>query len=75
VYSDPDANEPFVRDADVAVPIGGATPAESYLRVDAIIDAARDLAAVGDQQTSDDAGLRHYIRKTPKPRRPSTVFE
>ncbi len=45
VYSDPDANEPFVRDADIAVPIGGATPAESYLRADVIIDAAKRAGA------------------------------
>ncbi|HUR78194.1 MAG TPA: biotin carboxylase N-terminal domain-containing protein [Acidimicrobiales bacterium] len=45
VYSDPDANEPFVRDADLAVPLGGATPAESYLRVDAIVDAAKRAGA------------------------------
>jgi len=45
VYSDPDANEPFVRDADIAVPLGGATPAESYLRIDAIVDAAKRAGA------------------------------
>ncbi len=40
VYSDPDADAAFVRDADVSVPLGGSTPAESYLRGDAIIAAA-----------------------------------
>jgi acetyl/propionyl-CoA carboxylase alpha subunit len=45
VYSDPDRNLPFVRDADEAVPIGGATPAESYLRADAIIGAAQRVGA------------------------------
>ena len=45
VYSDPDANEPFVRDADIAVPLGGATPAESYLRADAIVEAAKRAGA------------------------------
>jgi propionyl-CoA carboxylase alpha chain len=45
VYSEPDANEPFVRDADIAVPLGGATPAESYLRAEAIVDAARRAGA------------------------------
>jgi propionyl-CoA carboxylase alpha chain len=40
VYSDPDASSAFVRVADVAVPLGGRTPAESYLRSSAIVDAA-----------------------------------
>jgi propionyl-CoA carboxylase alpha chain len=45
VFSDVDAAEPFVREADEAVRLGGATPAESYLRGDAIIDAARRTGA------------------------------
>ena len=31
VYSDADANALHVRTADLAVPLGGNTPAESYL--------------------------------------------
>lgn len=45
VYSDADAAMPFVADADLAVRLGGSTPAESYLRGDAIIDAARRTGA------------------------------
>src|SRR5207244_4987160 len=45
VYSDRDGGLPFVREADEAVPIGGAFPAESYLRADAIIAAARRAGA------------------------------
>jgi acetyl/propionyl-CoA carboxylase alpha subunit len=40
VFSDVDADAPFVRDCDEAVRLGGASPAESYLRADAVIDAA-----------------------------------
>ncbi|HEX5265991.1 MAG TPA: biotin carboxylase N-terminal domain-containing protein, partial [Acidimicrobiales bacterium] len=40
VFSDPDRRAPHVRAADEAVPLGGASPAESYLRVDALVDAA-----------------------------------
>jgi acetyl/propionyl-CoA carboxylase alpha subunit len=45
VFSDPDADAPFVRAADAAVPLPGTTPAETYLRADRIIDAARRTGA------------------------------
>lgn len=41
VFSEPDRESPFVAAADEAVALGGSTPAESYLRIDALIDAAR----------------------------------
>ena len=40
VFSDADVDAPFVSEADEAVALGGNTPAESYLRGDAIIAAA-----------------------------------
>jgi propionyl-CoA carboxylase alpha chain len=40
VYSEPDRNALHVDSVDVAVAIGGSTPAESYLRGDAVIAAA-----------------------------------
>ena len=40
VFSEPDRAAPFVREADLALPLGGATAAESYLRGDAVIEAA-----------------------------------
>jgi acetyl-CoA carboxylase biotin carboxylase subunit len=45
VYSDADRNALHVRRADRAVRIGGPTPAESYLRVDAVLAAAREVGA------------------------------
>ena len=45
VYSDPDRDAVFTRAADEAVSIGGASPAESYLRGDAIIEAAKAAGA------------------------------
>ncbi len=45
VFSEPDRRAPFVGEADEAVPLGGATPAESYLRVDALLEAARRTGA------------------------------
>src|SRR3954449_7270964 len=41
VYSDADTDAMHVRMADAAVRLGPAAPAESYLRIDAVIDAAR----------------------------------
>jgi 3-methylcrotonyl-CoA carboxylase alpha subunit len=45
VYSDADAGARHVEMADVAVHIGGAAPADSYLRGDVIIQAALDTGA------------------------------
>jgi acetyl-CoA carboxylase biotin carboxylase subunit len=45
VYSLPDANALHVQKADEAVNIGGATPRESYLVIDKIIDAALKTGA------------------------------
>jgi acetyl-CoA carboxylase biotin carboxylase subunit len=41
VYSDADRHAPHVRAADQAVHIGGNAPSESYLRIDRLIQAAR----------------------------------
>jgi len=48
VYSDADADLPYVREADVATCIGPAQPARSYLDATVLIEAARktDAAAV-----------------------------
>lgn len=45
VYSDADAQAPFVRAADQSVRIGPPAPAESYLRIDALIAAAQATGA------------------------------
>ncbi|MBD8871148.1 ATP-grasp domain-containing protein [Nocardioides sp. MJB4] len=45
VHSDADAGLPFVREADVAVRLPGSTPAETYLRIDLVLDAARRTGA------------------------------
>ncbi len=45
VFSEPDRDALFVREADEAVPLGGRAPSESYLRVDAVLDAARRTAS------------------------------
>jgi propionyl-CoA carboxylase alpha chain len=45
VYSEPDRNALHVDSVDVAIALGGSTPADSYLRGDAIIEAALDSGA------------------------------
>jgi acetyl/propionyl-CoA carboxylase alpha subunit len=45
VYSDADAGMPFVRDADQSVRLPGNTPAETYLRGDLVIEAAKVTGA------------------------------
>ncbi|MFG2055338.1 biotin carboxylase N-terminal domain-containing protein [Micromonospora sp. NPDC048930] len=45
VHSDADAAAPFVAEADQAVRLPGNTPAETYLRIDLILAAARKAGA------------------------------
>jgi len=45
VHSEADADARFVREADLAVCIGPAPSAESYLRIDAVLEAARRTGA------------------------------
>ena len=45
VFSDADAGAPHVSQADLAVRIGPATASDSYLNIDALIDAARRSGA------------------------------
>ena len=45
VYSDADADEPFVREAGVAVHLGGSEPAASYLDIAKVTAAARTAGA------------------------------
>ena len=45
VHSDADAELPFVREADVAVRLPGHSPADTYLRADLLVAAARTAGA------------------------------
>jgi urea carboxylase len=45
IYSTSDRNAAHVREADVAVSLGGEKPADSYLRIDLILEAARATGA------------------------------
>jgi acetyl/propionyl-CoA carboxylase alpha subunit len=45
VYSDADADGQHVRMADAAIRLGPASPAESYLRIDAVLEAAQATGA------------------------------
>ncbi|CAM3970395.1 urea carboxylase [Bordetella muralis] len=45
VYSDADRNAAHVRDADVAIALGGDKASDSYLRIDRILEAAQTTGA------------------------------
>jgi propionyl-CoA carboxylase alpha chain len=61
VYSDADADAPFVREADVAVRLPGTAPADTYLRGDLIVAAAlrtgADCVHPGYGFLSENAGF------------------
>jgi acetyl-CoA carboxylase biotin carboxylase subunit len=66
VHSDVDAQLPFVREADEAVAIGPAQPAQSYRNADAILEAARQTGAQavhpGYGFLAEDAGFARRVR-------------
>ncbi|MFI8461693.1 acetyl/propionyl/methylcrotonyl-CoA carboxylase subunit alpha [Kitasatospora sp. NPDC085464] len=65
VHSDPDADAPHVREADAAVRLPGAAPADTYLRVEAIVRAAlaagADAVHPGYGFLSEDAGFAQAV--------------
>jgi propionyl-CoA carboxylase alpha chain len=65
VFSDPDAHSPHVAEADAAVRLPGATPAETYLRADLIVDAAKragaDAVHPGYGFLSENAEFAHAV--------------
>ena len=65
VYSDADANAPYVREADVAVRLPGTAPADTYLRFDLLVDIALRTGAhavhPGYGFGSENASFAHAV--------------
>jgi acetyl/propionyl-CoA carboxylase alpha subunit len=66
VYSDADAGLPFVGEADVAYPLGGTTAADSYLRIERLIETARQAGVTaihpGYGFLSENATFAHAVQ-------------
>ena len=67
VFSEADRSAPFVSEADLAVSLGGFTPAESYLRAEAIVEAAlrvgADAVHPGYGFLAEDAGFAEEVKQ------------
>ncbi|KQT90693.1 acetyl/propionyl-CoA carboxylase subuit alpha [Marmoricola sp. Leaf446] len=65
IHSDADAGLPFVREADLAVRLPGDAPADTYLRADLVLDAARrtgaDAIHPGYGFLSENAGFARAV--------------
>ncbi|HLN76251.1 MAG TPA: biotin carboxylase N-terminal domain-containing protein [Nocardioidaceae bacterium] len=67
VFSDADADLPFVREADLSVRLPGNTPGETYLRGDLVVEAARktgaDAVHPGYGFLSENAGFARQVQE------------
>ncbi|MEO8144358.1 MAG: biotin carboxylase N-terminal domain-containing protein [Betaproteobacteria bacterium] len=64
VYSDADRDAPHVRAADKAVHIGGSSPKESYLNIQAVLQAEGDAIHPGYGFLSENAGFAEAVEKS-----------
>ena len=62
IYADPDADAPFVHEADSAVALNGSSSTETYLDIDKVLDAVMSHALRANEVKTQKVGWNYKAK-------------